>query len=150
MLEEVPDVDRLAQTVARAFYDHVLRYPELGALIQRISTVDQLRHLLSEYVTSLFSGRFDDRRLADVVRIGKVHDRIGLPLTSYLGATAVIDGVVVSGLVERYARDSQRLSRVLTAWRRLFTADIAIVTQTFIDAREHTTTTLVTASGLPR
>ena len=124
--------------VAQSFYDHILEQPELRSIIDRESTVDRLRTTLVRYVDGLFSGRFDDRRMEGVIRIGVVHDRIDLPLQSYIGATLRIDRVVIPALIESLHHDPVALGKAIMAYRKLLTADVAAVTQTFIDARDKT------------
>ena len=124
--------------VAVSFYDHILGEPELRAIIERESTIDRLRGSLTRYVATLFDGRFDDRRMDDVVTIGVVHDRIDLPLQSYIGATLRIDRIVIPALIETFHHDPILLGKAIMAYRKLLTADVAAVTQTFIDARDKT------------
>jgi heme-based aerotactic transducer len=88
-----------------SFYDHILNEPELSAIIDRESTIDRLRGSLTRYVETFFSGRFDDRRMDGVIKIGVVHDRIDLPLQSYIGATLRIDRIVIPALIESFHHD---------------------------------------------
>jgi heme-based aerotactic transducer len=124
--------------VAVSFYDHILGEPNLRALIERESTIDRLRGSLTRYVETFFSGRFDDRRMDGVIKIGVVHDRIDLPLQSYIGATLRIDRIFIPALIETFHHDPILLGKAIMAYRKLLTADVAAVTQTFIDARDKT------------
>lgn len=125
----------LAAQVAEAFYDRVLREPDLRAIIEQHSSVDRLSQTLQRYVATFSEGRYD----AEVVRgrayIGEVHDRIDLPLSAYLGAFLRIDEVVITELVRRHSADPERLTHALMAYRRVSQSDIAIVVQSFIDRR---------------
>ena len=132
------DVAAKVDEVAVSFYDHILSDRELRALIERESTIDRLRGSLTRYVQTFFDGRFDDRRMDGVVKIGVVHDRIDLPLQSYIGATLRIDRIVIPALIETFQHDPVQLGKAVMAYRKLLTADVAAVTQTFIDARDKT------------
>ncbi len=147
LLVDAAPLKELSAAVAASFYEHVLRYPELRAVIESATTVERLRDKLQGYYCSIFSGRYDDDRVADVVRIGTTHDRIGVPLMCYLGATLRIDQVVIPALVARYENDLPKLTSALLAYRRLSMCDLAIVTQTFGDARQHTTEGVVAQVG---
>ncbi len=46
--------------------------------------------------------------------------------------------MVLDALVQRYGDDTDRVERVLLAWRRVSTLDSSIVSQSFIDARDRT------------
>ena len=124
--------------VAESFYEHILGEADLRALIERESTIERLRASLTRYVQTFFDGRFDDRRMEGVIRIGVVHDRIDLPLQSYIGATLRIDRIIIPALIESFHHDPIMLGKAIMAYRKLLTADVAAVTQTFIDARDKT------------
>src|SRR5436305_8653621 len=75
----------VAPRAAEAFSDHLLRSPELRAILDRHTTGDRLPDAQRRYVASLFSGRYDDDTVRDRVAIGRGHDRIDLPVGAYLG-----------------------------------------------------------------
>ena len=140
-LDILASADKVAakiDEVAVSFYDHILGEPELRALIERESTIDRLRGSLTRYIETFFQGRFDDRRMDGVIKIGVVHDRIDLPLQSYIGATLRIDRIIIPALIESFHHDPVLLGKAIMAYRKLLTADVAAVTQTFIDARDKT------------
>lgn len=114
-------------------------YPELHELIDSTVTVAQFKQRLASYVESLFAGSFDDDRVEALTLIGSAHDRVGLPLATFLGATLQIDRVIIEALVAHYGSDCDQLTRAMIAYRKLATCDVAIIAQTFIDAREPTT-----------
>jgi len=137
LLRQVGDVSEIAQEVKKSFYDHILEQRELRDIIERNSTVDRLGQTLVRYFSTIFTGRYDDDRLQAVLRIGVVHDRIDLPVMSFIGAVLRIDRVVLPWLAGRIS-DPERLIRTTMAYRKVVSADIAIVTQVFIDARDKT------------
>ncbi|PTL59970.1 hypothetical protein C7Y72_10090 [Paraconexibacter algicola] len=138
-----PHLEDLGADIAEEFYRHVLAQPGLAALIHRHSTVERLRETLVGYVGTLWSGRYDRDVVAHRVRIGKVHDRIQLPLGAYLGAFVQIDQVVTRRLVEVYGTEPEALLEAIAGWRTLTQTDMAIVAQAFIDARDERLTTLL-------
>jgi heme-based aerotactic transducer len=138
LLAEARELAALGEEVATSFYEHILEQPELRAIIEKNTTTDRLSATLKRYFATFFSGRIDDARLEGVLRIGDVHDRIDLPLMSYIGATLRIDRVVIPALINRFGHDPALLGKAIMAYRKLFTADVATVTQTFIDARDKT------------
>jgi uncharacterized protein YoxC len=124
-----------ASQAATSFYDHILKQPELRQIIESHTTVERLQGSLEYYLRSAFDGKFTDRRIEDSKRIGIVHDRIDLPLMSYIAATLRIDRIVYPALVSRFRDDPVTLCRALMAYRKMLTADVAIIVQTFIDTR---------------
>ena len=132
-VEEV--ITPIAATVAEAFYDSVLMDPELRRIVETTSSVERLRKSMEYYLTSAFDGMFTDNRIKDATHIGVVHDRVDVPLMSYIGATLQIDRYVYPALVSRFHGDPVSLCKALMAYRKMLTADVAIIVQTFIDSR---------------
>ncbi len=128
----------LAPRAADAFYGHVLRYPELRAIIERHSSVDRLSRTLQAYVASLFSGRYDDNTVRGRVTIGRVHDRIDLPLGAYLGAFQKIHELAVHAIVKAHRRNETKLYQTLVAYLRVAQTDTAIAAQAFMASRDRT------------
>ena len=138
LLADAAPLAELASAVADSFYEHILGQPELRPIIEGTTSVNRLRTTLERYFRTFFSGRIDDARTGNVLRIGLVHDRIDLPLQSYIGATLRIDRVVIPALISRYQHDPATLGKAIMAYRKLFTFDVATVAQTFIDGRDKT------------
>jgi hypothetical protein len=138
-----PHLEDLQEAIADSFYDHVLQQADLRHIIERHSSVERLRTTLQRYVQTLWSGVYDDGIAQHRVTIGKVHDRIQLPLGAYLGAFLQIDRVVVSRLRDRLADDPERFEHALVAWRTVTQTDMTIVAQSFIDARDSRLTVLL-------
>jgi len=138
LLADAAPATELVEGLPDAFYAHVLADPELRGIIERHSTVERLAQTLKRYFRSVFSGEFGARRIGDVVRIGTVHDHIDLPIGAFIGAILQLDRIAIPWIVERYADDPARMTQALLAYRKVSTADVAIVTQTFIDARDRT------------
>ena len=132
-VEEV--ITPIASEVAAAFYKHVMEYPELRQIITSTTSVQRLEGSMKYYLESAFDGKFTDLRIEDSKRIGMVHDRVDLPLMAYIGATLQIDRYVYPALVNRFHNDPVALCRALMAYRKMLTADVAIIVQTFIDSR---------------
>ncbi len=128
-------IDAVAPELAEAFYPPVLAQPGLKAIIDEHSSVDRHSKALYRYVGGLLSGVLDDDRAKGVEYIGTVHDRIQLPVRAHIGATVRVDQVVLGHLIDSID-DREELFRAVMAWRKLLTFDIALVTQSFIDARD--------------
>jgi len=138
LLRDADIPQELIEGLPQQFYDHMLSFPEMRAIIERHSTVERLSQTLKRYYSSLWTGQLDDARVEAVVRIGVVHDRIDLPIGAYIGATVKLDEVSIPWLIKRYGDDHERLAEALLAYRKLLTFDVAVVTQTYIDSRDRT------------
>ena len=130
----------LAPRAADAFYRHLLREPELRAIIERHANVDRLSESLRAYVASLFSGRYDDQTVRGRVAIGRTHDRIDLPLGAYVGAYTKIHELVVHAIIRAHRRNETKLYQTLVAYLRVAQTDTAIVAGAFLASRDRTET----------
>jgi hypothetical protein len=136
VLKGVEEVIRpIAATVAEAFYENILKDPELRRIVETTTSVPRLRKSMEYYLASAFDGMFTDNRIKDSTHIGVVHDRVDVPLMSYIAATLQIDRYVYPALVSRFHDDPVSLCKALMAYRKMLTADVAIIVQTFIDSR---------------
>ena len=73
-----------------AFYDRIRREPGAWAVLERHTTVERQRPMLSDYLSTMFSGRIDDAYLAYRQQVGVVHERIDLDTSYYLAMFEVI------------------------------------------------------------
>lgn len=71
---------------SEAFYDHLLKFPELQALIPDDATLNRLRQAQSAYFDSLTAGEYGSAYVFDRLRVGVAHQRIGLEPKWYIGA----------------------------------------------------------------
>ncbi|WP_205695523.1 globin-coupled sensor protein [Conexibacter sp. SYSU D00693] len=129
--------------VVESFYSRILQVPELRQIIEDNSSVDRLAGTLERYFATVVSGVVDDGRMTGIERIGVVHDRIDLPIQAFLCAMLGIDRVVIPALIELYQDDPTTLAQAIMAYRKVTTGDLALVTQSFLDAREGKIGTLI-------
>jgi heme-based aerotactic transducer len=138
--QQVAEIDVLA--VAKRLYDHVLAQPELRRIIEANSSVERHTAALARYFATVWSGYYDDELTRGRVYIGKVHDRIDLPLGAFLGGFVTVDDVVLRGLIDAFADDPDALHAAVMGYRRLTQTDIVLITESFIAAREEERTRL--------
>jgi heme-based aerotactic transducer len=132
-----------APDVTDSFYGRINQFAELREIIEHNSSTSRLDETLQRYFRSVVSGEMSDERMEGIKRIGAVHDRIDLPIMSFIGAVLNIDRVVIPHLVAEYQHDPETLVKAIMAYRKVVTADVAIVTNSFIDARDATVAELV-------
>ncbi len=81
--------DRLVEARAAFvddFYTHFVAFAPTRALLPVAATFDRLKQKQAEYFDSLTAGRYDADYVRDRLRVGLVHQRIGLEPKWYLGA----------------------------------------------------------------
>ena len=62
----------------RVFYDHLLAYPEMRALIPDEATLERLKKSQSAYFNGLTVGDYGDEYVRQRLHVGAVHQRVGL------------------------------------------------------------------------
>jgi heam-based aerotactic trancducer len=132
--QQVAEIEVLA--VAKRFYDHVLAQPELKRIIEANSSVEKHTGALAKYFASIWTGHYDDSIARGRVYVGKVHDRIDLPLGAFLGGIVTVDDVVLRGLIDTFSHDPDALHAAVMGYRRLTQTDTVLITESFIAARE--------------
>ncbi|HKN95330.1 MAG TPA: globin-coupled sensor protein [Thermoleophilaceae bacterium] len=138
--QQVAEIDVLA--VAKRFYDHVLAQPELRRIIETNSSVEKHTGALAKYFATIWAGQYDDSIARGRIYVGKVHDRIDLPLGAFLGGIVTVDDVVLKGLIDAFSHDPEALHAAVMGYRRLTQTDTVLITESFIQAREQERTRL--------
>lgn len=125
-----------APAFARAFYDSLLRYPELARLVPDAVTRDRLEATQATYFRRLFSGRYDRDYVLDRLRVGLAHDRVGLAPQWYLGAYSRYLADLLPNIEAALADTPGELLPTLAALARIALFDMALAMETYIAARE--------------
>lgn len=71
---------------ADAFYAHLQQFEAIRPLLEGEGRLDRLKKVQSKYFNSLTAGKYDAAYVHDRLRVGLVHQHIGLQPTWYLGA----------------------------------------------------------------
>jgi len=76
----------LTPGIVEAFYNHLLACPETAEYLSAPGMVERLQRKQSHYFHSMFSGDLDLAYVEERLRVGAVHERIGVPPRWYIGA----------------------------------------------------------------
>ena len=118
------------------FYQHLHQFDELRAILSDPSLLTRLKQSQRDYLLSLGSAsgvvEYAERRL----RIGLVHERVGLAQKWYLGAYRLLFELVTRRLTERYAADGRRLASLILTLNKILRMDEIFV----VEAYYHMTT----------
>jgi diguanylate cyclase (GGDEF)-like protein/PAS domain S-box-containing protein len=86
VLLQVHDLLKNQEGLSNAFYLHLLDYPELRKFLPDIATVARLRKSLTKYFDGVTAGNYEHDYICNRLRVGVVHQRIGLEPKWYIGA----------------------------------------------------------------
>ncbi|MDW7981188.1 MAG: globin-coupled sensor protein [Thermomicrobium sp.] len=140
-----PWADRVADRIAKRFYDHQFSFSETRRFFERYAqrkgiTVDQLRAGLERTQAAYFRSIFEEARhggsfgtdyYARRLQIGAVHNRIELPLKWYLGSYALYFDLVRDELRRAFRLQPRLRARAERALFVVFNYDLQAVAEAF-------------------
>lgn len=124
-------IERKLKDLIDQFYEAQTSIPEIALLIGDADTLSRLKTAQHRYVLDLFSGTYDIEYVNNRLRIGLVHQRIGVEPKLYLAAIMALRELLRS-LIETIIPDVD--SRVIfnKTLMKLIMFDITLVFDTYI------------------
>lgn len=127
---------RYADAVIEDFYTHLLSFEETRAFFNDPKLLQQVKNAQKEYFLRLTRGNYDQQYVADRLKIGAVHERIGLPVKAYLGMYNFYLRAVSVRLLEAFRDTPEQAFKVFGSLMKLTFLDIGLAIDTYIDSRE--------------
>jgi rsbT co-antagonist protein RsbR len=139
MLREVKDLARAyADDVIEELYEHFLGHPETRRFFEDPLTLDYVKRMQREYFLRLTEGPYERDYMIDRLKIGAVHERIGLDVPWYLGAYVRYMRSVATRIFDAYEGDHKRALAAYFALKKLIFLDISLAIDTYFSSRERT------------
>lgn len=118
------------------FYTHLLQFSPLKAMVGGDDGIARLKHTQGKYFSSLSCGEYDNEYVHHRLRVGIVHQQIGLEPPWYIGAYRKY----LSGLIPLIARltadDPAALIPTWDALLKVVCFDMSLALDTYIQARQ--------------
>jgi len=115
-----------------AFYRHLLSFEDTRRLLTDELITTRLKDAQKRYLLSLVTGPYDQAYMEGRVKIGEVHDRIGLTPQWYLGAYALYLNLL-HPLIFKYFRDKPAQCQFLRiAMTKVVFLDIQLAIEAYI------------------
>ena len=86
LLQQVHQRLKEKEGLSDSFYRHLLDYPELRQFLPDEATIQRLKSSLTRYFDDITGGNYQHAYIRDRLRVGVVHQRIGLEPKWYIGA----------------------------------------------------------------
>lgn len=128
-----PLFDAALPSVLAEFYDFFSNHPETSRLVPP-ETVDRLQGQVASYWGEFVEGRFDRAYAATRVRVGLVHERIGLTPQWYLAGL----GRQAAGLIRAIFRDRDDAVGMIRIFFRALLFDVSFVIDAYMESRAET------------
>jgi signal transduction histidine kinase len=128
-----PLITRHMDELVKAFYRHLLQFDETRRLLSDEMITNRLldaqRNYLLELVGGSYGAEYQERRL----KIGQVHERIGLTPQWYLGAYQLYLSLICSIMVEEYKDRPNQLHDLSQAFLKVVFLDIGLALDAYIE-----------------
>ena len=131
-----PLLERHADRFVSSFYRHLLSFEGTRHLLSDPVVKDRLLAKQREYLLSLSKPGLDERYVEERVRIGEVHQRIGLDSRWYLGAYSLYFSLLAPVISETFRGDPERVSQTLSALVKLLMLDAQLAIEAYSERRE--------------
>ncbi len=116
------------------FYLRQIAVPEIAAVIGDADTLARLKGAMRHYVSELFLGIYDIAYVNRRLRIGKIHQRIGVAPKLYIAALTLLQGLLEEVLESHLGHDRSRADAARAALRKVMAFDQQLVIDTYIFA----------------
>lgn len=117
------------------FYGHISRTREVQSIIEKHTSVERQRPLVTRYLLAMFTGHIDDKYIEYRRHVGAVHERIDLDSNWYVAMYEVIREHMLRA-VEKAGATPAEYRRFQRAFDRLLQLDIAVVITALTNARQ--------------
>lgn len=131
LAELAPLLDRHADRFVSAFYRHLLSFEGTRALLSDPAVKSRLLSKQRDYLISLATPSLDERYVEERVRIGEVHERVGLDPRWYLGAYSLYFSLLAPVISEAFRGDPERVAQTLTALVKLLMLDSQLALEAY-------------------
>lgn len=121
------------------FYAHLLKQPELRALLSNRETMARAREAQKNYwLTHMFAKQFDQEQFAKAERIATAHLRIGLEPSWYMSGYCFMLNQFVALACRCHANDTKSASAAIQALNKLVFLDMNTVIDMYLEAKNAT------------
>jgi rsbT co-antagonist protein RsbR len=133
-----PIAEKYATPVIEEFYQHILSFEETKAFFRDPKLLERVKRQQKDYFLRLTEGDYGPDYIADRLRIGTVHERVGLAPKWYLGMYSFYLRAVANRFVEAFSGEPAKAFGAFLTLVKLVFLDIGLAVDTYIYARERT------------
>lgn len=127
----------LIPNIVSELYLQQTQIDEIANLIGDQQTLINLHSAMTRYITELFSGDYGMNYVEKRLRIGKVHQRIGVSSKLYLSGVHMLQNLLISDIHEYFTRHKQSPAKTTNALRKLFYFDNQLVFDTYVSSMQN-------------
>ncbi|MCA9724726.1 MAG: globin-coupled sensor protein, partial [Kurthia sp.] len=113
-----------------AFYDAIVKAPELTHMISQNSSIDRLKVTLTKHISEMFDGRIDAQYIEQRKIIAHVHVKIGLPSKWYLNSFQSLTNSFID-FIEDLQISTRESAQAIKAFTKLINFEQQIVIEAY-------------------
>lgn len=134
LLNHKPLFNKYIDGIVAQFYERQIKETEISLLIGDAETLRRLQSAMRRYILELFDGHYDEEYVNRRLRIGKVHQRIGVPPKLYIAAVHLLRKVLMQTIsMQFFGKENIKETKALEeAINKLMMFDIQFVFDTYI------------------
>jgi len=135
------DMETLATSFVDKFYERIFKEPELKLIIEKNTVIERLKKLQYNYFVRLFSGEINDSYIEHRIKIGAVHNEIGLEPKWYLGAYQQYINEATNYFFDFLVKKADKpnyeeLQTAIIAFFKLINFDMQLAIESYIDLQQ--------------
>lgn len=119
-----------------AFYDHLLAQPTMRAFLDDATLLARLKVTQSEYFDRLTAGCYDFAYAVDRLRVGSMHQLVGLQPAWYLGAYGQYLALISAAVSDIHRDAPARIGPTLAALNKVALLDITLAMDAYLHASQ--------------
>lgn len=127
-----PLIEAHADDLVAAFYRHLLQFDETRRLLSDELITQRLLAAQRKYLLELVSGDYGPEYQAERLKIGQVHERIGLTPQWYLGAYSLYLELIFPLITNAFKGRPGEIVTVYNAFRKVIFLDIGLAIEAYI------------------
>jgi rsbT co-antagonist protein RsbR len=135
-----PFADRWTHEITEGLYELIMGQPDSREFFPDQATLARVKKMQNSYFLGLFSGTYDLNYVRDRLRVGMVHERIGMPPKLYLGAYRRYLALIHERLIEHFKGSTAETVKALESIRKIIFFDMSLAIDTYIAAYLETMT----------
>jgi signal transduction histidine kinase len=125
-----------ADRIVSVFYRHLLSFSETRQLLINPQVKDRLLAMQRQYLVSLAPPQLGPDYVAERLRIGQTHHRVGLEPKWYLGAYSLYFRLIVPLALNHFRGQPSQGERALVALNKVLMLDAQLAMESYIGHRE--------------
>lgn len=126
-----PLMEKHIDRIIEQFYVELFRYPEPRGFFTEEATLRRVKAEQRAYLLSLFSDELDDAHFEMRLRIGQMHERIGLPLKWYVSSVANFFERIVTVIEFQAGLPPDRLLTAVLALNKMMNLDLQLALESY-------------------